>query len=459
MRTLKTAMIVLALALFAGIAGAQQQGAPTVNVDPELVLEQSEQAEELLRQIEQYYPAKTEAEKKEFRDRADKLYTGKNRIADLTALRNSLRPETSASAPTTATATTADASADQPIASDALVGHEKEYHNPPCGNDAPFNEVTKDGKLIPRCFSAISSEVTVIGKAPKEPAPAKVHVPDPPKTEDPARVHVQDGTTDLEYKMLVEEEMRGLIDASKKPAAVSARNELMRQAAHKEALERYVSENCGRFRRGKNEFECARMKAELRSIVGANRLAGYNQRGYLTGCEGTPAQIVNGHVVEPLHVDGVSMGVFVYNDTDLVWDITSPSRIHTNRPAGPIAVALCPHSSITLQFVLTSLFGPGSGYTSSRRSSNERRQDILLIANSKPLPDGEVLHDEYRFTLDTNDYDNNQSRSWYIGQRTRSSVSFLPKEEDGGSVESQPRTASPQSGTTRRRRSGGLLGK
>ncbi len=459
MRTLKTAMIVLVLALCASIASAQQQPTTATPVaEPELVPDTSIEVESLLQQIHDLYPG-TEEQKTSFAGNADKIYVGKDRVVQLTKLRDMLKPAESAPIPvTTPTASsTTSTSADQQIASEALVGHENEYHNPPCGNDAPFNELTPDGKLIPRCFAPLPTSVTVVGKAPQEPAPAKVHVPDAPKTEDPTKVHVQDGTSELDYKKLVEEKMRGLIDDSKKPNAVSARNQLMDEAAEKEALERYVGENCGSgiFHRAKNTFECARVKAKLTSIADKKRLEGYNRLGNLTGCVGTPAQIVNKHVVESLRVDGAQMGLLIKNDSDLVWSISSPSRIHTNGPAGPIAVNICPHSTFTPNFTLTALFGPNSGYTSSRESSNRRREKVVLVANSEPLPNGEVLHDEFSFTLDTNGYVTSDSKTWYIGHRVQSSVSFLPKEGDGEPVESQPKSGGAKSGGSKRPRTAG----
>jgi hypothetical protein len=247
---------------------------------------------------------------------------------------------------------------------------------------------------------------------------------------DPEKVHVQDSTAELDYKKLVEEEMRGLIDESKTPTAIASRNEAMRKAAHKEALARYLKENCGR--RGKNEFECGRKRAELSSIDAKNQLASYNKQGHLTGCPAGTAQIVNKHIVEKLHVEGASMGMQIVNDNDLVWNISSPSRIHTNGPAGPLVVNFCPHGSISPSFNLTTLFGPGSGYVSSRRSSNEQIQRILLVAESEPLPDGTVLHEEKEFTLDTRGYITNDSGSWYLGHNVQPSVQFRPTQKSSG---------------------------
>lgn len=435
--TLKTFSfaLVTTLALVGSVAAQQPTTSATVVTEPEIKPTPEDVYMDLLQQVHDLIEG-DERDKVAKVNEVDRAYRNNpNRLAlvreYIDAIKSSSKPS-----PTSADSNTA--STGELIASEALVGHESEYHNPPCGNDAPFNEVTKDGKIIPRCFVPASTSVTVVGKAPKEPNPTKVHVPDPPKTEDPAKVHVQDSTVELDYKKLVEEEMRGLIDESKTPAAIASRNEAMRQAAHKEALARYLKENCGR--RGKNEFECGRKRAELSSIANTNQLASYNRKGNMTACVGTPAQIVNGHVVEKLHVEGASMGLLVVNDSDLVWKIDSPSRIHTNGPAGPIAVNLCPHSSFTPNFVLTALFGPGSGYTSSRRSSNEKRQEILLVATSEPLPDGTVLHDEFRFTLDTNGYMTSDSDSWYIGRRVQPSVQFRPTQKSSGTTGSGRRS-------------------
>lgn len=430
MRNLKSFGIAIMTAfVLAGGVDAQQNAQPVQIVEPELVPDTSVEAEGLLKEIHDYYPG-TEEEKATFRNSVDKAYVGKERIAKLKGMRDSLKPLAKpAEKPAEKTGAKADPFGPAPSQSTPASGpatsasQQGASSNTPASPDSANNGPCKEGEEIKVDKGGRISCATFVGG----------------KGDD----------VKAQFDQLVADYELAYRNGTKYLDQLDKAKSLMAQAALAKAQDNLYREACGvgLLHRGTNQYLCAIIKAERKEKFNQALVESFNKRANLTGCEYTPdtkfwdrAGILTDRVLQKPKVAGAkSLFVTVHNNmNDAVVNIRM-----TNGLTGEVARNICPNAFLEMGFVVTTLFG-GSQWHSSMSSSMYKEKDVQMVATwDVPDTNGMVKGtDTFRFTLRSDNWKDEEVKEWFIGDRpgNLSHPSVRPESSDGGSSGGRRRT-------------------